>query len=392
MRSSELDAVIATTDVHSALGAFFSAVPHLHRSRSASLVVDCGDFFHGPAYAVTAGDVERRTLTALYDVLAVGNHGYDHHLVEPLRGLTVCANVRLTSGDLLFRPVHVAVVAGRRVGVTGVIGERAFASVPNAQRAGHRWCDPAQALRRVHEEYQGQVDSWILLSHSGFAADLELTEQLPFLDVVFAGHCHSASYGPERAGRAVVVKGPERGRGFARAVWTGDGWDAESCVFPPQSGEVPDEVAPLLDDAAAVLQRLQAPLGPVDGRWLSRPLEAPVVAQAVAEAVAAVSGAAVAVNESAFRPVELGPVLRLHDVVHLAPYGNELLLVDADPVGVRLLMERAVAATPSAAVAAPAGSQTGGVVVTDYLATRLGVEGQPAGLGFTEVVGRVLRS
>ncbi|MFI9273237.1 hypothetical protein ACIGXM_21315 [Kitasatospora sp. NPDC052896] len=61
-------------------------------------------------------------------------------------------------------------------------------------------------------------------------------------------------------------------------------------------------------------------------------MDTAVVARAVAQEVAASSGVVTVVNKSGFRPVEPGPVPRLHDVVRRAPYGNELVLVDADQV------------------------------------------------------------
>ncbi|MFD8410888.1 hypothetical protein ACFV2Q_03805 [Streptomyces sp. NPDC059650] len=48
--SHSVRSVLATTDVHSALGASASFLGHLHEARSDSLLVDCGDFFEGTGY------------------------------------------------------------------------------------------------------------------------------------------------------------------------------------------------------------------------------------------------------------------------------------------------------------------------------------------------------
>ena len=55
-----------------------------------------------------------------------------------------------------------------------------------AQRVGQRVVDPAHALRELQLAH-GEVNSWIVLSHSGFEEDLRLAHVCPFIDVIFAG-------------------------------------------------------------------------------------------------------------------------------------------------------------------------------------------------------------
>lgn len=80
-----------------AVAAFANALPMLiglHAARRSALVVDCGDFFEGSGYyRLAQGRLERDVLTALYDVIAPGNHGWAHHFEPALHELTVCANV-----------------------------------------------------------------------------------------------------------------------------------------------------------------------------------------------------------------------------------------------------------------------------------------------------------
>lgn len=69
--------IVATTDVHSALDHVPLLASHLHALRGGALIADCGDFFEGTGYYVLGGGrVETALLTALYDVAALGNHGY----------------------------------------------------------------------------------------------------------------------------------------------------------------------------------------------------------------------------------------------------------------------------------------------------------------------------
>lgn len=190
--------IMATTDVHSALGAGDLLLGHLHQSRADNLLVDCGDFFEGTGYyRLGQGALEREILLGLYDVIAPGNHGWPHYFEPVLHRRTVCANtVDTASGNSLFRRLRIVEVAGRRTAVTGVIGLQAFDSIPVGQRSGHRATDPVQALRELMLAHHHEVDSWVLLSHSGFEEDLKLAEACPFLDAIFAGHCPQPAHGP----------------------------------------------------------------------------------------------------------------------------------------------------------------------------------------------------
>jgi 2',3'-cyclic-nucleotide 2'-phosphodiesterase (5'-nucleotidase family) len=116
-----------------------------------------------------------------------------------------------------------------------VIGQQAFNSIPIGHRAGHRVTDPVQALREVMLAHHHQADGWILLSHSGFDEDLKLAAACPFLDVIFAGHCHSDQYGPVRVSNTLIVKGRELADGYAIATPVGQGWGAGTTRFPDRT-------------------------------------------------------------------------------------------------------------------------------------------------------------
>ncbi|EFL00997.1 nucleotidase [Streptomyces sp. SPB78] len=226
--------IVATTDVHSTLDQADRLLPHLHDLKATSLIADCGDFFEGTGfYRLGKGAIERQILTTLYDVLAPGNHGWLHYFEPGLREMTICANaVEATTGQPLFDRLRIVDMHGRRVAVSAVIGLSAFNTIPAGQRARHRVTDPVTALRELMLEHHHRVDSWIVLSHSGFEEDLELALTCPFVDVVFAGHCHSDIYGPVRVGDTLVVKGRELGAGYAAAEPLGSGWAARNAVFP----------------------------------------------------------------------------------------------------------------------------------------------------------------
>ncbi|MYV98203.1 bifunctional metallophosphatase/5'-nucleotidase [Streptomyces sp. SID3343] len=372
-----LTRIVATTDVHSGLDHAHGLMAHLHAARTSSLVVDCGDFFEGTGYyRLGNGTVEREILLRLYDVLAPGNHGWLHHFEPGLRERTVCANVVDDACDEpLFRPLHRTSVGGRRVAVTAVIGPQAFAAIPLTERAGHRVTDPVTVLRRLMLEHHHTVDDWILLSHTGFEDDLDLARQCPFLDVVFAGHCHSRHYAPERVGTTLVVKGAELGLGYALAEPNDTtGWTARSHHFPDDAG-VPDDLVPLADEIGRLRARLAVPLGRVAPHWRGAARDPQALLSATATRLHREHGVAVILNETALRPTALGRVLRLADVLGVEPFGNRLTRVHLTDALARdvpgLLAHLALRGGPLVIASHTLPAAVPVVLTTDYLAQTL---------------------
>ncbi|NEA60179.1 bifunctional metallophosphatase/5'-nucleotidase [Streptomyces sp. SID13666] len=366
--------IVATTDVHSALDNARPLLAHLHAARADCLVVDCGDFFEGTGYyRLGAGATERQILLSLYDVIAPGNHGWPHHREPELQALTVCANVvHDRTGDLLFRPLHRARIGGRTMAVTAVLGVQAFDAIPAHQRIADRVIDPVRALAGLFLAHRHEVDAWVLLSHSGFAEDLELARHCPFLDVVFAGHCHSEHYAPQAIGDTLVVKGRELGLGYATAEPVGAGWAAHTHLFAP-STSIPPGMSGPVREIDRLRRRLAAPLGPLTRRWRGTRVDRQALAAATAARLHAGLGAdAVILNETALRTTSVGEVLTLGDLLALEPFANELVhalvprAMTGDVPG--LLAHLTAHAGPLATAPDPLPGRVHTVLTTRYLA------------------------
>ncbi|MFF0484849.1 metallophosphoesterase [Streptomyces sp. NPDC004435] len=388
--------IVATTDLHSALDQASRLLPHLHQLKATSLIADCGDFFEGTGYyQLGQGTIEREILTSLYDVLAPGNHGWPHYFEPGLREMTVCANAIDSTGRPLFDRLRVVEMHGRRVAVTAVIGVSVFLTVPLNQRVGHRVTDPVAALRELMLAHHHYVDSWIVLSHSGFDEDLKLAEACPFVDVVFAGHCHSDTYGPVHVGDTLVVKGRELADGYAAAEPVGSGWAARTAVFPAPA-MVPDELAALGKKIDSICRTLGTPLGTVKDPYRGAVLDRHRLLQDVASRLRTGLGAdAVVLNDTALRPAYLSDVLTLGNLLAIEPFGNQLVhTVLADrhtrtPAG--LLSHLTKQTGPLAISPWPLPPDIRSVLTTGYLAdTYLGGHTRQAGLRLGEVVRRAL--
>ncbi|MGW5096586.1 metallophosphoesterase [Streptomyces nodosus] len=391
--------IVATTDVHSAFDNAAPFLTHLHALRPTSLIVDCGDFFEGSGYyRLARGAIERAILLRLYDVLAPGNHGWGHHFEPDLHQRTVCANaVDANTGDALFRRLYLADIDGRRVGVTAVIGRQAFHSIPAAQRAGHCVTDPVQALRELMLAHHHEVDSWVLLSHSGFDEDRKLAAACPFLDVVFAGHCHSDQYGPVRVDDTLVVKGRELADGYAIATPVGTGWGAGTTSFPDRAPSVvPAELAGLRSRIEDVKQQLAGVLGPIRPAYRHQPLDRrSLLVDLTARLRTALGADAVILNETALRALPLGDTLTQGDLLSIEPFANQLVHAHVSEPARRdltgWLSHLTTQAGPLATAPDPLPDTITTVLTTDYLAeTYLGERTHEAGLRLDQAVQHIL--
>ncbi|MFD8778846.1 bifunctional metallophosphatase/5'-nucleotidase [Streptomyces sp. NPDC059916] len=398
MAPRNLQRIIATTDVHSALGtATGGMLTHLHALKATSLIADCGDFFEGTGYYhLGKGQLERETLTSLYDVLAPGNHGWPHYFEPGLHPMTVCANaVAEADGKPLFARLRIVRIRGRRVAVTAIMGPQAFNTIPTHQRAGHQVTEPAAALRQLMLEHHHHTDAWIILSHSGFTEDLKLATACPFADVIFAGHCHSEIYGPISVGDTLVLKGAELGVGYALADAVPGGWAARTTHFPV-AGHIPDALTALHQKIAFTGRMLTKVLGTVNEPYRNTELDrGHLLAEITARLHTGLGADTVLINETALRPVHLGEHLTLADLLAIEPFDNELVHAflpeehTADPGPLLDQLAEQVGPVTIAPRPLPSGIRT--VLTTEYLAdTFLGGRTHQAGLRLGQAVRRTL--
>ncbi|MEV4170142.1 metallophosphoesterase [Nonomuraea sp. NPDC049709] len=386
-----LERIVATTDVHSSFDQPLPMLTYLHAARKRALVVDCGDFFEGTGYyRLGDGHIERQALALLYDVIAPGNHGWRHHFEPDLRALTVSANaIDSDTGEPLFRPIHIARIEGRRVGVTAVLGEQAFTAIPRAERTGHHVISPGPALHELKRRYRDAVDDWIVLSHSSFEHDLALAAACPFVSVIFSGHCHSEQYGPVQVRNTLVVKGHELGAGYAEAAPVGQSWNAHARAFPDRA-PMAKPVARLHSQLNAMQDVLANPLGPLTERFRHTLADRREILTLIARQLRArLNAEAVVLNETCLRPVRLGPVLRRGDLLAIEPFANQLvhttLPSDCDPDTL------AAQTGPLIVVGDLRGGGVRHAVTTRYLAeTYLGGRWNRSSLSLAEAVQAVL--
>lgn len=191
------------------------------------LLFSGGDFIGGAPYAwltlegLTPEISLKRYLG--YDAVVIGNHEFDYGpeiLAEYLQkaGYPGASRFLGVLGSNIRPPedhplANVGIEEtriletenGLRVGLMGLIGKDAISVATNIGEV--EFTEQHETARRLVAELQEEgVDLIIALSHSGVEEEKALAADVPGIDVIVGGHCHTALYEPERQGDTLIVQ------------------------------------------------------------------------------------------------------------------------------------------------------------------------------------------
>lgn len=192
------------------------------------LLLSGGDFIGGTAFSwlATLGYAPELKLMQMigYDAVVIGNHEYDygpdvlagylqeagypgaHYETAVLASNTLPPADHLLVQKSLFKEnVMITLDSGLKIGIFGLIGKDAV-SVTTANEPVKFTCQ-LEAARKMVDELNGQgADIVIALTHSGVDEDLELALEVPGIDIIVGGHCHTALHEPVVAGETIIVQ------------------------------------------------------------------------------------------------------------------------------------------------------------------------------------------
>jgi 5'-nucleotidase/UDP-sugar diphosphatase len=192
------------------------------------LLFDAGDFLGGAPFAWLALDGYAAELTIMqemgYDAVTIGNHEYDYGadiLAQYLlqagypaaheKTLVVASNTEAPSdhplaAQGLYRKTGMFELDnGLKVGVFGLIGKDAILSM--GESGDMEFLDQHETARQMIDELNEQgADVIVALSHSGVTEDRELARDVPGIDVIVGGHCHTALFEPVLQGTTIIVQ------------------------------------------------------------------------------------------------------------------------------------------------------------------------------------------
>ncbi|MFN3346677.1 MAG: 5'-nucleotidase C-terminal domain-containing protein [Candidatus Bipolaricaulaceae bacterium] len=160
-----------------------------------------GDQFLGTLYfTVHKGLADAEVLNLLgIAAMALGNHEFNEgplglsRFADLVNFPLLCANCDAAKEPLLagrIKPYVILEVEGEKVGVIGVTTpDTAWASNPGPNVT---FTDPVAAVRAALADLSAQgINKIVVLSHLGWAKDMELAQSVSGIDIIVGGHSHT---------------------------------------------------------------------------------------------------------------------------------------------------------------------------------------------------------
>lgn len=168
-----------------------------------SLVIHAGDFFQGTLYFTKylgKADVDFWNLVGL-DAATLGNHEFDKGVPVLRDNLLAAAKFPIVTSNVYFggepslgtlapAPYLIKTVGGRKIGIIGATTpETPYISNPGSTIS---FLDPIAPVQNAVDDLHAKgVTTIILVSHLGYAEDLDLVSKVSGLSVVIGGHSHT---------------------------------------------------------------------------------------------------------------------------------------------------------------------------------------------------------
>jgi 5'-nucleotidase/UDP-sugar diphosphatase len=192
------------------------------------LLFDAGDFLGGAPFAWLAINGSAAELTIMqemgYDAVTIGNHEYDYgpdvlaqYLLQAgypeahQETIVLASNTEAPSDhplatEGLFRETAIFELENDlKVGVFGLIGKGAI--IVTADTGEVEFGDQHETARQMVDELKKQgADVIVVISHSGVKEDRELAQEVPGIDIIVGGHCHTALFEPVLQDDTIIVQ------------------------------------------------------------------------------------------------------------------------------------------------------------------------------------------
>jgi 2',3'-cyclic-nucleotide 2'-phosphodiesterase (5'-nucleotidase family) len=120
------------------------------------------------------------------------------------------------SGKLLFQPSLIKETQGLRIGIFGLSSPEFFKGPSDPKRKGLSFRSPIETAQAIVKELKHKTDLIILLSHLGYAKDIELAQTVEGINIIVGGHTGINLVYPPMIKNTVILQSASRGMFGAR--------------------------------------------------------------------------------------------------------------------------------------------------------------------------------
>ncbi len=115
----------------------------------------------------------------------------------------------------LFEPYLLKEIGGIRIGIFSLISENLFLN-NDPRKKGLKIGNPSDVAREIIDEIKPKVDLIILLSHLSYPKDIELTQSIKGISIIFGSHLGMNLSTPPILNNTIILQSSPRGMYGAR--------------------------------------------------------------------------------------------------------------------------------------------------------------------------------
>jgi 2',3'-cyclic-nucleotide 2'-phosphodiesterase (5'-nucleotidase family) len=120
------------------------------------------------------------------------------------------------SGKILFKSFLIKEINGLRIGIFGLLSPDLFAGPSDPRRKGLNIRSPMETAQAMVKELKPKTDLIILLSHLGYAKDIELAQAVEGINFIVGGHTGINLAYPPMIKNTIMLQTASRGMFGAR--------------------------------------------------------------------------------------------------------------------------------------------------------------------------------
>lgn len=211
--------VFHTSDTHNRLDTDIHVplLDGMKKNCPGSILLDSGDSAaSGNVTWHSSGERPHKIMTeAGYDAMCMGNREF-HFLCPGLVGKlkniafpVLSANFRLRNKEcpVVVQSSMVIERESEKIGIIGLSVPRVTKDMKMQSISAAYLDDPLETAKEIVPEMTSQCDYLIALTHLGIAADREIAEKVPGIDLVLGGHTHTIVDETSGGGTRIVHSG-----------------------------------------------------------------------------------------------------------------------------------------------------------------------------------------
>lgn len=197
--------------------AFLADEIQRQRENHSTLLLAAGDLIQGNPWAnLFEGKSTIEWMNALdFSAMTLGNHEFDfgvdvlNQRVRQARFPVLAANVR---GLPSIQPYVIKELSGLKVAIVGLVTEDTPVTTHPKNVKGLTFSPVADAAQKIITELNNRADLIIVLSHLGFAGDIQLAKTVKGIHVIVGGHSHTRVEKPMKVDETLIVQAWEHAK------------------------------------------------------------------------------------------------------------------------------------------------------------------------------------